>query len=161
MLSALLSAWWVRPAAVATAAPSRAVPEGAGRPRPAWYDAAPRRRREPAPGLEVTASETADGMVIGVKGVAGTDQSGALLSSLLAPSARRPAAVTLDLSGLSFISSLAMSVLTAYRRGVVRAGGRVVLAGGLQPAVREALDRAELMGLFGDVGGEQQGNRVA
>jgi anti-anti-sigma regulatory factor len=56
--------------------------------------------------------------------------------------------VTLDLSGLTSISSLAMGVLVSYRRGVVRAGGRVVLAEGLQPAVREALARAELFDLF-------------
>jgi hypothetical protein len=36
--------------------------------------------------------------------------------------------VTLDLSELRSISSLAMGVLVAYRRGVVRRGGRVRLA---------------------------------
>ena len=35
----------------------------------------------------------------------------------------------------------------AYRRGVVRTGGRVRLAEGLRPAVREALARAELFDL--------------
>jgi hypothetical protein len=49
---------------------------------------------------------------------------------------------------LRSISSLAMGVLVAYRRGVVRAGGRVRLAGGLQPAVHEALARAELFDMF-------------
>jgi anti-anti-sigma factor len=96
----------------------------------------------------VTTSQTDDGMVIRVKGFAGIDQSGSLLSCLLGPSARRPLVVTLDLSGLCSISSLAMGVLVAYRRGVVRAGGRVRLAGELQPAVREALARAELFDLF-------------
>ena len=159
MLSAFWSGWFVRPAA-ASAGPSRVSPKDAGRPRPAWYDALPR-RREPTPSLDVTAGPTADGLVIRVKGFAGIDQAGALLSGLLAPSAQRPAVVILDLSGLSFISGLAMGVLTAYRRGVVRAGGRVVLADDLQPAVREAFHRAGLMTLFGAVGGERPACRVA
>jgi anti-anti-sigma factor len=70
------------------------------------------------------------------------------MTGLLAPAARRPAVVTLDLSELRSISSLAMGVLVAYRRGVIRAGGRVFLAGALQPAVHEALARAELFDLF-------------
>jgi anti-anti-sigma factor len=95
-------------------------------------------------------------MVIRVKGEATVKAADALLSGLLAPAARRPAVVTLDLSELRSISCLAMGVLVAYRRGVVRAGGRVRLAEGLQPAVKEALARAELLGLFetaADTGG--------
>jgi anti-anti-sigma factor len=103
---------------------------------------------EPDVGLKVTTGQTAEGLVIRVKGVAGIEQSGALLSGLLAASARRPTVATLDLSELRFISSLAMGVLAAYRRGVVRAGGRVRLAAGLPPAVKEALSRAELLDLF-------------
>ena len=72
----------------------------------------------------------------------------ALLGALQAPAARRPAVVTLDLSQLRSISSLAMGVLVAYRRSVVRTGGRVRLTHELQPAVREALTRAELLELF-------------
>jgi hypothetical protein len=60
--------------------------------------------------------------------------------------------VIFELSQLEFISSLAMGVLVAYRRAVVRAGGRVCLAADLQPGVREALDRAQLRSLFEDVG---------
>jgi anti-anti-sigma factor len=87
-------------------------------------------------------------MVIRVKGEARVDCAGALLDGLLASTARRQALVTLDLSELRSISSLAMGVLVAYRRGVVRSGGRVCLAEGLQPAVHEALARAELFDLF-------------
>jgi anti-anti-sigma regulatory factor len=61
--------------------------------------------------------------------------------------------VTLDLSEVRSISSLAMGVLVAFRRGVVRAGGRVCLAPDLHPAVREALTRAELTSLFETDGG--------
>jgi hypothetical protein len=61
--------------------------------------------------------------------------------------------VTFDLSELRFISSLAMGVLVAFRRGAVRSGARVCLAPDPHPAVREALDRAELLGLFEAGGG--------
>src|SRR5262249_34706396 len=62
--------------------------------------------------------------------------------------ARRPTAVTLDLSNLRSISCLAMGVLMSYRRGLLRADGRVYLADRLQPPVREALERAKLLNLF-------------
>jgi anti-anti-sigma factor len=100
------------------------------------------------PAVQVAVSQTSDDVVIQVKGEASVDCAGALLDGLLAAAARRPAAVTLDLSELRSISTLAMGVLVAYRRGVVRAGGRVRLAEELQPAVREALTRAELLDLF-------------
>jgi anti-anti-sigma factor len=98
--------------------------------------------------VEVAVCETSDGLVIRVKGEARPDNVGMLLSGLLGPTARRPALVMLDLSELRSLSCLAMGVLVAYRRGVVRAGGRVCLADELQPPVREALARAELLDLF-------------
>ena len=93
--------------------------------------------------------QSSDGLVIRVKGDAGVDSSGELLGALLTASARRPPLVTLDLSELRSISTLAMGVLVAYRRGVIRHGGQVLLDEPLQPAVSEALDRAELLQLFG------------
>jgi anti-anti-sigma factor len=100
------------------------------------------------PGVKVAVSQSADGLVLRVKGEATVECVGALMDGLLAPAACRPAVVTLDLSELRSISCLALGVLVAYRRGVVRTGGRVRLAEQLQPAVREALARAELFGLF-------------
>jgi anti-anti-sigma factor len=87
-------------------------------------------------------------MVIRVKGEARADCAGALMDGLLTPTARRPAVVTLDLSELRSISRLAIGVLVAYHRSVVRTGGRVRLARELQPAVKEALARAKLFDLF-------------
>jgi anti-anti-sigma factor len=100
------------------------------------------------PAVEVAVSQISDDLVIRVKGEARVECAGALLAGLLAPAARRPALVTLDLSELRWISSLAMGVLAAYRRGVVRTGGRVRLAKQVQPVVREALARAGLFDLF-------------
>jgi anti-anti-sigma factor len=96
----------------------------------------------------VEVSQPYGDMVIRVKGEARFDCAGALLAGLLAPAAQRPAVVTLDLSELRCLSSLCMGVLVAYRRGVVRRGGRVRLAEAMQPAVKEALTRAELLELF-------------
>jgi anti-anti-sigma factor len=96
----------------------------------------------------VEASQTADGMVIRVKGEAFDECAGALLDGLLAPAARRPAVVTLDLSELRSISCLARGVLVGYCRSVVRSGGRVRLAAVLQPMASEPPGRAELFYTF-------------
>jgi anti-anti-sigma regulatory factor len=62
--------------------------------------------------------------------------------------------VTLDLSEVRFLSSLAMGALVAFRRGVVRAGGRVRLFPVFLPEVEEALRRAGLLELFDPYPGE-------
>jgi anti-anti-sigma factor len=98
--------------------------------------------------VRVVVSQNADDLVIHVMGDARIDCADTLLAGLLAPAARRCEVVTLDLTELRSISSLAMGVLVTYRRGVVRNGGRVRLAPRLQPAVRDALRRADLLGLF-------------
>jgi anti-anti-sigma factor len=95
----------------------------------------------------VAVSQNADGVVIRVKGEARPDCAGVLLADLLAPLALHPEVVTLDLSQLRSISSLAVDVLLAYRRRLDRAGVRVRLLTKLQPAVNEALARAGLLDL--------------
>jgi anti-anti-sigma factor len=97
--------------------------------------------------------ETGNGPVVRLRGAAGVPEAMTLQASVLRLAARRPACVTFDLSELVFISSLALGVLVAYRRGAVRAGARVCLAPDPHPAVREALDRAGLIGLFEADGG--------
>jgi anti-anti-sigma regulatory factor len=91
-------------------------------------------------------------MIVRIAGKGCVGQADALAAALLSLSARWPSLVTLDLSGLKCVSCLAMSVLVRFRRGVVRAGGRICLAADFQPGVREALDRAGLMSLFDAVG---------
>ena len=142
MVASYFTRWFSRPAACVApdrrpqvAAPILPAPR-APRPSPA------------APAVQVAVSQTADGLVIQVKGEARVECAGALLDGLLTSAARRPAAVTLDLSELRSISCLALGVLVAYVRGVVRAGGGVHLAEKLQPAVRESLVRSELFDLL-------------
>jgi anti-anti-sigma regulatory factor len=88
-------------------------------------------------------------VTVHIAGEASIRQAGTLAARLLGLSARRPSLVTLDLSGLGHISALAMGALVAFRRGILRSGGRVRLAPNLQDPVREALSRAELLALFG------------
>jgi len=101
-----------------------------------------------SPVLEVAVTETSDNLIVRVKGEARVEFAGALADALLTAAARRLAVITLDLSQLHFISSLAMGVLVSYRRGVIRRGSRGRLAEQLQPEVKEALARAKLLDLF-------------
>ena len=61
--------------------------------------------------------------------------------------AGRPSLVVLDLSGVTLMSSLAMGLLVAFRRGVVGHGGRVRIAGAT-PLVHDSLNRVRLGELF-------------
>jgi anti-anti-sigma factor len=98
--------------------------------------------------LNIEVLDAKEGTVVRLRGEAGIAEAGALEATLSRLSARRPACVTFDLSALACISSLALGVLKAYRHATVRAGARVHLAPDLHPAVRAALDRAELTSLF-------------
>ena len=142
MWTSSLRPWFARPAGCGTP-PERTPVVTPTLPAPC----APRPAAA-GPAVQVSVIQTAAALVIRVKGEATVQSVGVLQASLLAPSAYRPAVVTLDLSQLRSISCLALGVLVAYRRGVVRTGGRVRLAEELQPAVHEALARAELLGLF-------------
>jgi len=99
--------------------------------------------------LTVCIDELPGEVIVRIGGEAGVDQTRELATALLGLSARRPVLVTLDLGGLRFISSLAMGILVAFRRGVVRATGRVHLMANLHDSVCEALARADLLDLFG------------
>jgi len=134
MVTSYFTRWFLRPARKAARGDAHPLPA----PRPAAA----------APAVQVAISQTADGMMIQIKGEARVECAGALLDGLFALPARRPGVVTLDLSELRSISSLAVGVLVGYRRGVVRTGGVVRLAKPLQPAVREALARAGVLVLF-------------
>jgi anti-anti-sigma factor len=104
---------------------------------------------QPVLPLSVVVAEGQGEVVVRLAGEAGVRQVGELSGALLRLSARRPPLVVFDLSALSFISCLALSVLVAFRRSLARAGGRVHMAAALQEPVRQALERAELLALFG------------
>jgi anti-anti-sigma factor len=85
--------------------------------------------------------ERANEVVVRLQGEGGYLEAGGLVAALLPLSARRPRLVTFDLSGLRSLSLLALGALVRYRRGAVRAGGRVRLTA-LQPNVREVVEQA-------------------
>jgi anti-anti-sigma factor len=109
----------------------------------------------------VGVTEVPGEVIVRVAGKGCVGQADALAAGLLGLSARRPARVTLDLSGLSCLSCLTLGVLVTFRRGVVRAGGRVRLAASLQEPVRGALERAGLFALFDSPVGREIATRVA
>jgi anti-anti-sigma factor len=120
--------------------------ENGARRRPAHWQ--PEKRPEPVLRMDVEARETKEGVVVLLRGEAGIAESRLLQTFLTRLTARRLPRVTFDLSGLLSLSSLAMGVLTGYRHAAVRLGARVCLTPDLTPAVREALERAELMDNF-------------
>jgi anti-anti-sigma factor len=113
------------------------------------------------PRIEVAVTETPGEVVVRVAGKGCVGQAEALAAGLLRLSARRPSRITLDLGGLNCVSSLTMGVLVSFRQGVVRAGGQVSLAASLREPVREALERAGLLALFGWTSGRELAPRVA
>ena len=61
--------------------------------------------------------------------------------------ARRPPLVVVDLSGVTFLSSLAMGALVGFSRDLGRCGGRVKLVG-IPPLIYESLKTSRLHTLF-------------
>jgi anti-sigma B factor antagonist len=78
--------------------------------------------------------------VLGEVGVAGAEELG---RRLLPVTASRPPIVIFDLEGLTFISSLGLSILMEFQRGLNRHGGIVRLINP-QPAVHEMLKKCRL-----------------
>jgi len=101
-----------------------------------------------SPRIEVCITEEAGEAIIRIKGEATFTQAPTLETGLSALSAWWSRRVTLDLSELTFLSSLAMGVLIEFRRGVIRAGGCVHLAPNLRPQIREVLEATKLIELF-------------
>jgi anti-anti-sigma factor len=99
--------------------------------------------------LEVRVSEAPEEVVVRIAGEATVQLADELPRVLLGLTACRPPLVTLVLDGLNSVSCLALAALVDFRRGVVRAGGRVRLAPALRGPVRESLERTGLLELFG------------
>jgi anti-anti-sigma factor len=95
---------------------------------------------------EAAAAAGTSPAIITVKGEAVVELE-PLVSMLQAVSAKRPTLAVLDLRELSFISSLAMGVLLAFRRSVVAGGGKVRVAA-MQTLVLDSFKRARLDRVF-------------
>jgi anti-anti-sigma factor len=86
-------------------------------------------------------------LVVAIKGEANFDQAEFISAQLLRIPLDGYSLVVFDLAELTFLSSLAMGALVAYRRGLGRRGVEVRLAN-VQEPIRSALEMAGLWTLF-------------
>jgi anti-anti-sigma factor len=100
---------------------------------------------EQFPNMNMTTTESAQEVIVRIRGEAGIDQASQLEDTLSLVGVRRPRLVTLDLSELSSISCLSVGVLVTFSRWLSREDGRVRIAASLQEPVRKALERAGLL----------------
>jgi anti-anti-sigma factor len=99
------------------------------------------------PTLTLVLHDTPRGLVAQLRGDAGVAAVDELEKLLLPLAARRPPLLVLDMSGLEFISSLAMGTLVAFQRGLKRHRSQLVLAA-VSPVIRQALRYAMLEPMF-------------
>jgi anti-anti-sigma factor len=97
--------------------------------------------------LTVSLTDLPWGFLLHVVGAACTTNLGPMDSHLTRMLACRPQRVVLDLSELTFLSSMAMGWLLRLRRDLARWNGRVIIACAL-PSIRESLETARLAELF-------------
>ena len=97
--------------------------------------------------FQTVIEETPQATVARMSGDAGLGGIAQLERDLNRLSAMRPGLVVLDFSGVSFIASLGLGLLTQFQRGIERRGGKVRFAA-LQPNVRELIENARLHELF-------------
>jgi anti-sigma B factor antagonist len=79
--------------------------------------------------LEIAAEQTPRGLVARIVGDLGVDQVDELDRQLHLLTVLKPELAVLDLSRVSFISSMAIGALVRFRNQVAEGGGRVALAG--------------------------------
>jgi anti-anti-sigma factor len=97
--------------------------------------------------LQIQVERLPDSAMIRLIGEANVHSVDMLQQELTLLSALRPARVVVDLSGLTFVSSLALGVLVEFHRGLARNQVQVQLTG-LSPAVREVFASTGLDQVF-------------
>ena len=97
--------------------------------------------------LVTTVNNLDCGVLVRIEGEAGLFGLEKLECAFARLIARRTRLAILDLSQLTFLSSLAMGQLVRLQRDLNRWNGRVKIAS-CPPAIREALDVAGLLGFF-------------
>ena len=98
-------------------------------------------------------------LCVSIRGEASFDQAEVISGQLLRIPLDRYSLVVFDLAELTFLSSLAMGALVAYRRGLCRRGVEVRLAN-VQAPVWLALESAGLGQLFEPMDLEQYPSRA-
>ena len=97
--------------------------------------------------IDVQANQTPNGLVAKLIGDAGVDQIDELDRELHLLTVLQPKLVVLDLTGVPFISSMAIGSLLRFRNEVAQNGGRVAICG-LQKSVAESFRLANLGKVF-------------
>ena len=105
--------------------------------------------RAPEAPFECRVAETPWGVRLRLEGEAGVHAVDRMpfILMLMRLVARRPPLVVVDLSGLTFLSSLAIGALVGFCRELGRFGGRVKLAA-IPPVIYESLKTSRLHMLF-------------
>jgi anti-sigma B factor antagonist len=98
-------------------------------------------------GLQVESKKKGKAVVVAIGGDAGMAFVGQLQQELSRVLEGKPELVVLDLTDLTFISSMGMGTLVNFRNGVGKVGGTVKLAA-LKPLLAEAFRRARLTEMF-------------
>src|SRR5688500_17135193 len=101
----------------------------------------------PSAPLQVRITRNGDVTLVTMLGDADLAAADLLNNALLPIAASRPAHVIFDLSGLAFISSLAIGEMVALRRGLAAHGGRVTIAAARE-RVLKAFQHAQLESYF-------------
>jgi anti-anti-sigma factor len=116
---------------------------------PSQYSAAARLERAPEAPFECRVAEANWGVLLRLEGEAGVHAVDRMpfILMLMRLVARRPPLVVVDLSGVTFLSSLAIGALVGLRRDLGRWGGRVKLAA-IPPLIYESLKTSRLDMLF-------------
>jgi anti-anti-sigma factor len=108
---------------------------------------AERNQRSTVGRMSLAIKEDHDRTVVRLGGVVGSNEATELDLRLSLLLACQPAHVVFDLDGLRLIGSLGLGVLFAFRRGLIRRGGRVGLAR-VRPEVAALLAQVGLDEMF-------------
>ena len=97
--------------------------------------------------LIIETANREDALIVSLIGAGDLPGSQTLEKRMLSLLAQRPTRVVLDLSGLTFISSIFMGSLIRFRQGVGHAKGKIVICSACD-SVMDALRRARLDQVF-------------
>lgn len=97
--------------------------------------------------VRVESKKKGTALLVSLKGDAGMATIGQLQKDLSDICERKPQLTVLDMSELTFISSMGMGTLVSFLRGVEKCGGKVRIAA-LQPMIAEVFRRARLNKVF-------------
>ena len=114
---------------------------------PGRDSASARPGRTPEAPFECRVAERPWGVLVRLEGEAGIHAVDRMQLILMRLVARRMPLVVVDLSGLTFLSSLAIGALVGFSRELGRFGGRVKLAA-IPPLIYESLQTTRLPMLF-------------